>query len=226
MTTNPLTQEDPTIHAEYAGGQWRARGRNLTTRDVTAIQTDMARKVERINGQRSLSDEAKRIAIAGAYRDARNQLQAASQAVLDQVTSERARLSRKLFGHEGDADPNTVIVRRDAADRAAKLTDPNEALRALQRAEANGDVHLAQAIAGQAQANMWSDVVSSWLTAHPEAGTAAQQLNELPDPNDGVWRMQHAMTYSVMQPQQVEGLSDYQVDALADTVLDGGDAAA
>jgi hypothetical protein len=226
MTINPLTQDDPTINAEYAGGQWRARGRNLTTRDVTALQENFARQVEQINGRRSLSDEAKRIAIARAYRDTRNQISAAGQAVLDQVTSERARLSRKLFGHEGDADPNTVIVRRDAADRAAKLTEPHEAQRALERAEVHGDVHLAQAIAAHAQAHMWGDVVSSWLTSHPEAGETAQQLDALPDPSDGVWRMQHAMTYSVMQPAELGGMSDYQVNALADTVLDGGDAAA
>lgn len=225
MTINPLTQEDPTINAEYAGGQWRVRGRNLTTRDVTALQENFARQVEQINSRRSLSAEAKRIAVARAYRDTRDQVRAAGQAVLDHVTSERAKLTRKLFGHEGDADAQTVIVRRDAADRAAKITEPHEAQAALQRAEANGDVHLAQAIAGQAQANMWSDVVGSWLDAHPEAGETAQQLNQLPDPSDGVWRMQHAMTYSVVAPDGLGGLSDYQVDAIADTVLDADSAA-
>ncbi|MFV0136376.1 hypothetical protein ACLGIH_24745 [Streptomyces sp. HMX87] len=225
MTTNPLTQEDPTVAAEYFEGRWHAKGRNLTTRDVAAANADLARKVERINNNRALSAEAKRIAIAREYRAARDQVAAAGQAVLDHVTSERARLSRKLFGHEGDADPNTVIVRRDAADRAAKLTDPHEAQRALDRAQVNGDVHLAQAIAAQAQAHMWTDVVSSYLAARPEAGETAQQLEALPDPNDGVWRMQHAMTYSVVQPQELGGIPDYQVDRLADTVLDGSDAA-
>lgn len=226
MTTNPLTQEDPTIAAEFAGGQWRARGRNLTTRDVTTLQENFARQVEQINGRRALSAEAKRIEVARAYRDTRNQIQAAGQMVLDHVTNERARLSRKLFGYEGAADAQTVIVRRDAADRAAQLTDPTEAQRALQRAENNGDVHLAQAIAGQSFANGWADVVDTWFAANPQAGETAQQLSQLPDPSDGAWRMQHAMTYSVMAPDEVAGLSDYQVDALADTVLDGGDAAA
>lgn len=225
MYTNPVTEQDPTIAATYHDGRWIPTGRNLTTREVAATQERLAKQVERINGLRALSPEAKRIAIAKAYREARDQIASARQAVLDHVTSERNRLSRKLFGYEGEADPNTVIVRRDAADRAAKLTEPHEAQRALDRAMAHGDMHLAQAIAGQAQAYMWTDVVSSYLTARPEAGEAARQLNELPDPNDGVWSIQHAITYSVVPPQELGGMSDYQVDVLADTVLDG-DAAA
>ncbi|MEV7001123.1 hypothetical protein AB0N62_26005 [Streptomyces sp. NPDC093982] len=225
MTSNPLTQEDPTVHAVYAGGQWRANGRNLTTRDVTTLQENFARKVEQINGRRALSAEAKRIEIARAYRDTREQIQAAGQMVVDHVTTERARLSRKLFGYEGTADAQTVIIRRDAADRASKLTDPAEAQRAIQRAENNGDVHLAQAIAGVSFANGWTDVVQTWFAANPQAGDTAQQLSQLPDPSDGVWRMQHAMTYSVVPPEELSGLADYQVDRLADTDLDGDTAA-
>ncbi|AWT42817.1 MULTISPECIES: hypothetical protein [Streptomyces] len=225
MTNNPYA-DDPTVATEYFEGRWRVKGGTLTTHDVAAIQTRLARTVEQINSRRAMSDEAKRIAIAKAYRDARNQIQAAGQAVLDHVNSERARLARKLFGYEGTADAQTVIVRRDAADRAAKIASPEEAQAALQRAEVNGDVHLAQAIAGQAQANMWGDVVATYLDTHPEAGEAAQQLRALPDPNDGAWRLQHAMTYSVMPPQELGGMPDYAVDRLADTVLDGSDAAA
>ncbi|MFJ3290387.1 hypothetical protein ACIPMW_34485 [Streptomyces sp. NPDC086669] len=220
MTTNPFAN-DPTVQSEYFDGRWISKGKRLTTEDVARLQTNLVQQVERINNQRRLSSEAKRIAIARAYRDTRNQIQAAGQAVLDHVTSEHAKLSRKLFGYEGVADPAIVAIRRDAADRAAKLDSPEAAQRALQMAEMNGDQYMAQAIAGQANANMWHDVVASYLDARPEAGEAATQLRNLPDPSDGVWRVQHAMTYSVMPPQELGGLSDYQVDALADTVLDG-----
>ncbi|MEV5441414.1 hypothetical protein AB0N23_02520 [Streptomyces sp. NPDC052644] len=225
MTTNPLTQEDPTVAAEYFNGRWQAKGRTLTTRQVDAIQTDLARKIDRINHNRTLSAEAKRIAIAREYRAARDAIHAAGQAVLDQVNGERNRLARKLFGYEGEADPAIVAIRRDAADRAARLDTPEAAQDALQLAEMNGDRYMAQAIAGHANAHMWTSVVDTYLDAHPEAGEAATQLRALPDPSDGVWRMQHAMTYSVMQPSELGGISDYQVDALADTVLDGGEAA-
>ncbi|MFF9168297.1 MULTISPECIES: hypothetical protein [unclassified Streptomyces] len=224
MSTNPFA-DDPTVQAQYADGRWISKGRTFTTRDVSAINERLAAEVASINGRRSLSDQAKQIAIARAYRNARDQILGMRQAELDRVTTERARLSRKLFGHEGEADAQTVIVRRDAADRAAKLTSPEEAQAALQRAEANGDTHLAQAIAGQSYANGWSSVVQSWIQANPQAATTNEQLAQLPDPNDGMWKLQQAVTYSVAQPTELGGMPDYQVDRLADTVLDG-DAAA
>ena len=224
MSTNPFA-DDPTVQAQYADGRWISKGRTFTTRDVSAINERLAAEVARINSLQSLSDQAKQIAIAKAYRTARDQVQAMKQAVTDQVTSERDRLSRRLFGHEGVADAQTVIVRRDAADRASKLDSPEAAQRALRMAEANGDTHLAQAIAGQSFANGWADVVHSWFDANPQAGETARQLQELPDPNDGMWKLQQAMTYSVAQPTELGGMPDYQVDRVADTVLDG-DAAA
>ncbi|NUK72109.1 hypothetical protein HRW23_21980 [Streptomyces lunaelactis] len=220
MSQNPFA-DDPTTQAEYFEGRWISKGKTYTTRDVSAINDRLASEITRINSRRSLSAEAKQIAIARAYRDARDRITAMKQAETDHITSERTRLSRKLFGFEGNADPQTVIVRRDAADRAAKLDSPEAAARALSMAEANGDAYMAQAIAGQANANMWNDVVNTYLDTHPEAGAAAQQWRELPDPDDGVWKLQQAMTYTVMQPQELGGMPDYQVDRLADTVLDG-----
>lgn len=224
MTTNPFT-EDPTVQAEYFDGRWRAKGSTLTTRDIASINDRLASEVARINGRQSLSDQGKQIAIAKAYRTARDQAQAMRQAELDRVTSERAKLSRRLFGHEGVADAQTVIVRRDAADRAAKLGSAEEAQAALRMAEVNGDTHLAQAIAGQSYANGWRGVVQSWIEANPQASATNEQLSQLPDPNDGKWKLQQAITYSVAQPAELGGMPDYHVDRLADTVLDG-DAAA
>lgn len=224
MATNPFT-EDPTMQAEYADGRWISRGRRYTTRDVTAINERLASEVARINGRQSLSPQAKQIAIAKAYRTARDQVQGMRQAEADRISGERTRLSRRLFGHEGAADAQTIIVRRDAADRAARLTSPEEAEQALQRAEAQGDTHLAQAIAGHSLANLWNGVVQTWVNAHPDIADTAQQLEQLPNPNDGAWKLRQAMTYTVMPPQELGGMPDHQVDRLADTVLDGDQAA-
>ncbi|WP_432504299.1 hypothetical protein [Kineococcus arenarius] len=65
---------------------------------------------------------------------------------------------------------------RDAQDRAARLSDPREALEALARAHRGGDDLLARAVAGHAVVNGWSDVVQAWAADRPGA---AEQLAEL-----------------------------------------------
>ena len=221
MTRNPLTADDPTVAAEFFDGRWYQKGRNATTRDVTAAHDRLNSAVDRIRGQRSLSDEAKRIGVARAYREARDTINSMRQAETDRIEGARTKLSRQLFGHVGEADAQTVIIRRDAADRAAKLTNRVDADRALKLAEANGDSHMAQAIAAHAQAHMWGEVVGTYLASRPQATAAAEELSSLPDTSDPGWRMGQAITYSLMRPSELEGISEYQVDALADTVLDG-----
>lgn len=219
MTENPFA-EDPTVRAAYAGGQWRIAGGTYTTADVTAAQQRLASQVERIRGRRELSDHAKRVAIAKAYKETRDSITAMRAQAEEQVRGERTKLHRRLFGHEGDTDPNTTIVRRDAADRAAKLKTPHEAEHALKRAEREGDTHLAQAIASHAAEQVWGSVVDTYVSARPEAAATAEALQALPNPDDGVWVMQQAMTYSVMPPSELGDATDYQVDALAASDLD------
>lgn len=224
MSNNPFA-DDPTIQSEYFEGRWISKGRTLTTHDVNKLQVDLANKVARISSQRTLSQEAKLVAIARAYRETRDAIAEQGRQVVQQAEAKRAQLGRKLFGHEGDADPQTVIVRRDAADRAAKLKTPEEASSALQQAEVNGDRYMAQAIATHAWTHSWNDVLSGYLDARPEAAETVSQLREVPDTNNPVWMMQHAMTYHVAKPAELGERSDWQVDALADTVLDGPTAA-
>ncbi len=219
MTTNPFT-EDPTVHATFAAGEWRANGRNLTTTGVTAAQQQLAGQIEQIRGRRELSAEAKRIAIARVYREARDSITAMRQEAEEQVRGERTKLHRKLFGYEGEADVQTVIARRDAADRASKLDDPHAAETALRKAEMHGDTHMAQAIAAHAQEQAWGTVLDTYVSSRPEAAATAEALHALPNPDDGMWRMEQAMTYSVMQPTELDGMPDYSVNALAASDLD------
>ncbi|OEV03819.1 hypothetical protein AN219_37720 [Streptomyces nanshensis] len=220
IPANPFA-DDPTIKAQYSAATgWQATGRTYTTGDVSAVHTRLGGQLDHIRGRRGLSDEAKRIHIARAYKEARDSVTAMKQDHLDRINTERTKLHRKLFGHEGVADAQTVIVRRDAADRAAKLTKPEQAEHALRVAESNGDTHLAQAIAKHAAEQSWGAVVDTYMQSRPESAEAAQRLAALPDTNDGSWQLEQAMTYSVMQPSELGGMPDYSVDALAATELD------
>ncbi|MDG9706264.1 hypothetical protein [Streptomyces sp. DH37] len=218
-TTNPFA-DDPTVHAIYFEGRYRSTGRNLTTRDVSGIHARLDSTVQRVNAKRGLSDHAKRVLIARAYKEARDAITELRDAERARIDGQRATLTRKLFGHEGDADPATAVSRRDALDRAAKLETPEAASSALKRAELSGDAVLAQAIGARAAEMWWGDVLTQYTASRPEAADTVRQIGELPDTSDALWQMQHAMTYSVMQPAELGGMPDYSVDALAAAELD------
>ncbi|WP_030543103.1 hypothetical protein [Streptomyces albus] len=218
--SNPYA-DDPTVAAEYiGGGRWRQKGATYTTTSVADAQQRLADAVQRIEARRELSDQAKRVAIARAYREARDHITAAGQQAIEQIETQRRTLTRRAFGQEGTADPTAAISRRDADTRAAQLEKPAEAARLLARAERNGDEHLARAIAAHAAELGWSDVLGEYVGSRPDTADTITQLRQLPDTSDPSFKLQHAMTYSVAQPPQLGGMHDYSIDALADSDMD------
>ncbi|WP_069627130.1 hypothetical protein [Streptomyces niveus] len=219
MTDNPFA-DDPTTASEFIDGRWVDKGRTYTTHDVAAAQQRLTDAVGRIEGRRELSAEAKRIAIARAYKEARDTVAAAGEEHIEQVQTQRRILGRKVFGQQPTSDTAAIVSRRDADARVAGLEDPRQGEQLLAQAERNGDEHLARAVAAHAADFGWHDVLSTYASSRPDAIEGIQQIQELPDTDDPVFRLQHAMTYSVVQPAQLDGLPDYSVDALAASDLE------
>ncbi len=79
----------------------------------------------------------------------------------------RDELLRRLFDAPAPHDAAAIISYRDAADRAERLTDPDEAIELLRRARMTGDDLLAKAIAvraaGRAALSVaWGAVIYEW----------------------------------------------------------------
>ncbi|RST13469.1 hypothetical protein [Streptomyces sp. WAC05950] len=195
------------------------------------IRQALDTKTRQINGQRNLTPQAKRTMIARAFIEARNALDQLKADEVDRIHREREKHERKLFGTTGfNPDPNAVIARRDANDRAAKLETPVEAEHAMRRAEREGDSIMAKAIAARAADYSgdpgWSNVVRAYVADKPNEAATLQAMQDLPDTNDGVWRMRQAIEYSVSTPSELgDNVHPHQVDAIASRSLDG-DAAA
>lgn len=76
---------------------------------------------QRINGKRDLTPHAKRVMLARAFVEARDALDGLREQETKAVIRERQKLERKLFGTTGfNPDPQLLIAKRDADDRAAK----------------------------------------------------------------------------------------------------------
>ncbi|MFD0117662.1 hypothetical protein ACFVZL_19880 [Streptomyces sp. NPDC058320] len=195
------------------------------------IRQQLNTKTDRINSQRNLTPTAKQTMIARAFVEARDALDQVKQSETDRIGRERKQLERKLFGSNGfSLDPNAAVSRRDAADRAAKIETAEEALRTMQRAERDGDTTLAKAIASRAADYsgdpVWANVVTTYVADKPSEADTLKAMQQLPDTEDAMWRMQQAMQYGIATPSELGQASGYQVDALAERPLDGDVSAA
>ncbi|MFI6767264.1 hypothetical protein [Streptomyces sp. NPDC050355] len=179
------------------------------------IQENYARQLARIEGSKVYSDHAKRVMAAKVYKQAQDALNQLRDAEVSQLRTRRSSLQRRMFGAHGDQDPNTVVARRDANDRAGKLEDPREAKAALQRAEMEGDATMAQAIATRAAQNGWGDVLADYTATRPGFTAAAEEFNSLPDPDDWQWKFAHTGQFLAGPPSVLSNASPQEIERLA-----------
>lgn len=191
------------------------------------IRQALDSKTDRIRGQKNLTARAKQTMIARAYLEARGALDGLKEQEVARIGRERTQLDRKLFGTNGfSPDPNAVIARRDANDRAARIETPTEAQHALRRAEREGDRIMAKAIAAKAADYAgdpsWAQLLNQYVEGKPDEAATLQALVDLPDTNDGVWQLTKAMEYGIATPSE---LGDQMPEGLAALPLDGDVAA-
>ncbi|MFD6939651.1 hypothetical protein ACFWAP_26320 [Streptomyces goshikiensis] len=179
------------------------------------IRATYQQQLDRIQNNRTYSDHARQVLAAKAWSHASQQLEQARQAELSGLAIRRDQLNRKMFGSTGNADPGTVLARRDAADRAAAIETPRIAASMLERAARDGDRTLAQAIAAHANTYGWTEVVNQYAADNPSFAEAAQEWNSLPGTGDDFWETKHGMNFLLAKPGSIDRLSDSQAHALA-----------
>ncbi|MFI5670470.1 hypothetical protein [Streptomyces sp. NPDC051704] len=182
---------------------------------IEQIHDSYHRQVERIQSNRAYSEHAKQVLYAKAWTQAAAKLEQLRQSEITQVATRREQLNRKMFGHDGTADPNTAILRRDANDRASKLDTPRAAAEALEVADRDGDRTLAQAVAARACDYGWTEVIDQYVALNPAFGEAAKEWNSLPGTGDPLWEARHAANFYLSKPAPIEGMRDGQVQAMA-----------
>jgi hypothetical protein len=178
------------------------------------------RKLDRIESSRTYSDHAKRVMSAKAYKEAQGALEQLRQAEVDSINTRRSQLQRRMFGHQGTADAQTVIARRDANDRAAKLDNPRVAAEMLQTAQMEGDTLMAQAIATRAAQAGWGDVLGAYSADRPGFQQAVEEYNSLPNPDDWQWKFQHTGQFLAGTPRALYDASASEIERLAQVDLD------
>lgn len=141
------------------------------------------------------SDVAKSDDLAALQKDTKAKLDALKESQTTFVKDLRAKVEREFRGNQ-PTDAASVVSRRDAADRARRLADKNEALEVLQDAIASNDADLAHAVGVKSRNNGWVDAAEVYTGAYPDTAGSAEALDYI-DSNTGAgYNLFNSMTYS------------------------------
>lgn len=123
-----------------------------------------------------LSDAAQVSDLADLAKTTTEQLQSIKGEQVAYVNGLKSTLTKELSGNQ-PTDANSIMLRRDASDRARKLDSEKDALAALSDAVHNGDESMAHAIGTRARSLGWVDVADAWKEAHPTTSGSAEALD-------------------------------------------------
>ena len=142
------------------------------------------------------SDLAKKQNLEALDADTRGKLDGIKGEQDSYVSGLRDKIEREFRGSQ-PTDANSVLLRRDAADRARKITDKQEAMAVLNDAIANSDAEMAHAIGTRARNNVWLDVAEAYQAAHPDTADSAQALAYVEANTSGAaFILSNGITYS------------------------------
>jgi hypothetical protein len=174
---------------------------NEAREKMSAIRRDFDTEVAQIRNSNGLNDSGRRQAIAKTLIAQREKARALRSSFEVDNEDTRVTLSSKLFGIPKGADPATVLIHRDAADRAAKLDGPDEATATLKRALEHGDHVLARAVASHAHGRRWDPVVAAYAEQTGQSGDL-ETLNDIP--SGGLSKLAVNTLFLVRTPQEVQ----------------------
>ncbi|MEU3105583.1 hypothetical protein [Streptomyces griseoflavus] len=189
---------------------------------VDQIRDAYARQVEKIRARQDLTPQAKTVAMARAHQAASERIAAARDADRQQYETRRQQLEKRLFGQR-ELSGSDALSARDARERAAQYTHPDEALAAYKRAERDGDRDMMRALGNWAadQAAMpilgeaWHGVVEQHAAATPGYAANLEELRSLREP--GGYDDHTYVTPAV--PSELGRLSPQQVASLANSEM-------
>jgi hypothetical protein len=170
-------------------------------RHMSAIRRDFDNEVASIRDNSGLNATGRRHAIARTLIGQREKARALRSSFEVDNEDTRIELSGKLFGIPKGANPATVLIHRDAADRAAKLDGPEDATATLKRALEHGDTVLARAVASRAHSKRWDPVVAAYAEQTGQSGDL-ETLNDIP--SGGLSKLAVNTLFMVRTPQEVQ----------------------
>jgi hypothetical protein len=151
---------------------------------------------QEIQGDPMLSDLAKRERTEELNTQTRKALSDMRAEQQTYVKDLRTKVERELLGTQ-PMDAQSVLLRRDAADRARRIADEKEALAVLEDATRSGDDSLAHAVGYRARNSGWINALDAYREAQPGSADTATALAKLESlDRDPSYNFANQMTYA------------------------------
>lgn len=155
-------------------------------------------KREAIHADTRLTQEAKREDLAALAEKTNGQLRAIRDEQEAYISKLQSDIEFAVLGSQ-PKDVDSVMLRRDAADRARKLATEKEAIDVLKDAARSGDASLAHAVGYRARNSGWTDALDAYRVAQPtgaENATALAVVENLS--TDSGYNLSNQINYSAV----------------------------
>ncbi len=178
------------------------------------IRRALAEQIEEVRRQKNLTREGRAARIAKVIEDAKAKLAELRNAETQRLADRQDELERKLFGVK-TTDHNRIMAIRQADEIASRITDPEKARAAMNKADRNNDHDLLRALAEQCflhagdiqHGQAWQNLFDQWADSQYGGSDAVEEIREIrSEQTDATRKLQRQSVFGVgVLPEEVRG---------------------
>lgn len=178
------------------------------------IRKNLDARIQELRKQKNLTREGRAARMAKAVEDAKSKLAGLRRAEAQRLAERQDELGRKLFGVK-TTDHTRIMSVRHAEETASRITDPEAAQAAMNRADRNSDHDLLRALAEQCflhtgdiqHGQKWRNLFDQWADSQLDGSNAVAELREISfEQTDATRQLQRDSAFGIgVVPQEVRG---------------------
>lgn len=185
---------------------------SITKDEIVRHATGYREQAGRIRADKTLSPLGKRRALEALYGQVNPVVDGLRQQLDQSEYAGRQQLERRLFGLPAQAAATDVVAYRDALDRVAKATRPEDLGELMERAAHSGDTMLLRAAAGRAwersrdplASDGWGALVAEYGAQNPDAGGDLEALTAASGSRSATERFAERLAMEVARPKELD----------------------
>lgn len=182
--------------------------------EAAKIRKNRDAQIEEIRRQKNLTREGRAARIARVVEDTKAKLAELRNAETQRLADRQDELERKLFGVK-TTDHSRIMAIRQADEIASRITDPEKARAAMNKADRNNDHDLVRALAEQCflhtgdiqYGQAWRNLLDQWAENQYGGSDAVAEIQKIRfEQTDATRKLQRESVFGVgVLPEEVRG---------------------